>query len=263
MKPGISLAQVRARKIVRLVRSPRAWPTIRRAIRSGVFPSFEHASVPFAFDFATVVDAGASRGQFALFALWRFPRAHVICFEPLPEAANIARQVLPAERVKLHRVALGNLSGDATMHVSAQDDSSSLLPIGREQVKLVPGTAEARQIVVPVGRLEQYLGSDTERPCLLKIDVQGYELDVLRGAGPALDTVDEILVETSFVELYEGQPVADEVVSHLASRGFRLADVNGFSRRRDGQAVQAEFLFRRAPESCDQRRLSRPSACGG
>jgi len=246
---AIDLARVRATKVLRLLRNPRSWRIAYRGLRSGVFPSLEHASVPFGFDFATVVDAGASRGQFALFALWRFQHARIICFEPLPEAVGVARQVLPADRVDLHGLALGASSVHTSLHVSAQDDSSSLLPIGREQVDVFPGTQEVRQVTVRVDRLERYLSRDIARPCLLKIDVQGFELDVLKGAGSSLDVVDEILVETSFVELYDGQPLAHEVVSYLASRGLWLANVSGISRRADGQAVQAEFLFRRPPHS--------------
>jgi hypothetical protein len=55
---------------------------------------------------------------------------------------------------------------------------------------------------------------------LLKIDVQGSELQVLQGRRPALDLIDEVYCECSFVELYEGQALADEVICHLRDRGF-------------------------------------------
>jgi hypothetical protein len=130
--------------------------------------------------------------------------------------------------------------------VSKRDDSSSLLPIGAAQIAAFPGTAEAREEVVLVHRLEDHLRPDrVRRPCLLKIDVQGFELYVLKGAGETLDLVDEILVEASFVELYDGQPLAHEIVNYLGERGFRLADISSVSRQRGGRALQAEFLFRR------------------
>ena len=241
-----ALTGVRARKTLRLLRHPRAWRAVGGGLKNGVFPSFEHTSLPFGSDFVTVFDVGTSRGQFALFALWRFRKARLICFEPLPEAAAAASHVLPSERVEVHSLALGSYPGDMTLHVSARDDSSSLLPIGPGQVAVFPGTHEERELTVPVDVLENYLTADVVRtPCLLKIDVQGGELDVLRGAGSALDLVDEVLVELSFVELYSGQPLAEEVVSYLGDRDLRLVDISEVAKGPTGEPVQAEFLFRR------------------
>ena len=87
--------------------------------------------------------------------------------------------------------------------------------------------------------------AEIERPCLLKIDVQGYELGVLKGAGSCLDHVDVVYVEASFVELYQGQPLADEVIDTLESLGFREAGRFNLSRDRHGREVQADFLFER------------------
>jgi hypothetical protein len=80
---------------------------------------------------------------------------------------------------------------------------------------------------------------------LLKIDVQGYELDVLRGAGDRIAVVDEVFVEASFAQLYTGQPLAAEVITYLDRCGLRLVDVFGVARDADGIALQADFLFRR------------------
>ena len=218
---------------------------VTRGLRHGVFPSLEHASVRFGAQFATVIDVGTSRGQFALFAHSRFPGAKLICFEPLPDARAVARKVLKGHRVELHGVALGSSRGETTLHVSARDDSSSLLPIGSQQVIAFPGTHETHEIVVSVDVLDAYLGETILRPCLLKIDVQGSELGALKGAGAGLARVDEILVEVSFVELYVGQALASDVISYLAEHDFRLIDVHSLVRAADGKALQADLLFRR------------------
>jgi FkbM family methyltransferase len=237
--------RMRALKIIYLLSRPRLWGKVATGLREGVFPSLEHASVRFGAQFATVLDVGASRGQFALFALARFPGAKLICFEPLPEAQATARRVLAGRDVELHGIALGLSPGETTLHVSARDDSSSLLPIGSRQVAAFPGTHEDRRVDVPVGVLATYLDENIARPCLLKIDVQGLELDVLRGAGASLDHVDEIFVEVSFVELYTGQALASDVICYLAERDLRLSDVHGIVRAADGTALQADLLFRR------------------
>jgi hypothetical protein len=81
-------------------------------------------------------------------------------------------------------------------------------------------------------------------PWLLKIDVQGFELEVLRGGVATLPRVAEVYVECSFFELYEGQALADEVIAFLLASGLRLAGVFNLVRHRN-EAIQADLLFRR------------------
>jgi hypothetical protein len=145
----------------------------------------------------------------------------------------------------VHAVALGARPGIAHLQVSAADDSSSLLPIGRRQVAEFPGTGYERSLEVSVATLADFLTDRLPGPRLLKIDVQGFELEVLRGAGESLALVDQVFVECSFVELYDGQPLADEVICFLKARGLRLVGVHGLATSADGSPLQADFLFAR------------------
>jgi len=234
---------VRLRKLVRLAGNPDYWP----ALRLGVAASVEHARVPFGEDFATVLDVGASRGQFALFASQSFPGAEIVCFEPQPGPAADLRRVL-GERVDLIGAALGPTRGSAEMNISARDDSSSLLGIGGRQVAEFPGTQTDHTIEVQVTTLDEAVERPIKRPCLLKIDVQGFELDVLRGGAETLREVDVAFVECSFVELYDGQALVDEVVPFMLEAGFHFAGVYNLSYSTDGAAIQGDFLFQRAGE---------------
>ena len=74
---------------------------------------------------------------------------------------------------------------------------------------------------------------------------KGFELEVLKGASNSLEYVDEILCECSFVELYSGQPLADEVISFLQQQRFRLEGVSSISLSSQGIQLQADPLFRR------------------
>jgi FkbM family methyltransferase len=235
----VRLFRARAAKAARLARTPAHWS----AVRSGVVPSVEHDRVPLGGPFATVLDVGASRGQFALHAARRFPAARIVCFEPLPSSREALVSVL-GDRVEVVPAAVGAQTGTAEMHVSAADDSSSLLPIGRRQQEEFPGTHEAARLEVPVVTLTDVLDSTLAGPVLLKIDVQGFELDVLRGAGERLRRVSTVFVECSFVELYEGQALADDVIVHMHAMGFRLRGVHGLALSQNGDALQADLLFR-------------------
>lgn len=234
------LARVRALKLSRLARTPALWP----AVRSGVVPSVEHADVPFRTRYGAILDVGASRGQFALFAANRFPDAKLTCFEPLPEPRATLTELLQG-RAEVRAVAVGAEAGSADLHVSASDDSSSLLPIGQRQVAEFPGTEETGTITVDVVRLADVLDETFPGPRLLKIDVQGLELEVLKGLGDKIELIDDVFVECSFAELYEGQALADEVVAFLGARRFRLVGINGMTYASDRSAVQADFMFRR------------------
>lgn len=234
------LGRLRAVKLSRLLRDR----SYRHALREGVAASVEHSVVPFDDGIATVLDVGASRGQFALFAAKRFPHARIVSFEPQPGPMAELTEVL-GERVERVPLALGSAPGTATMNISRRDDSSSLLPIGTNQRKVFPGTESIDTLEVEVTTLDEALPEPLVRPCLLKIDVQGLELEVLKGATKILGQVDEALVEGSFVELYEGQALADDVISLMRDAGLRLTGIYGKTTDADGRDVQADFLFRR------------------
>jgi FkbM family methyltransferase len=196
---------------------------------------------------ATVVDIGANRGQFALAARHCFPQARIVSFEPLAGPAALYRAVFAGDdRTRLVEAAVGPEPGEATIHVSARDDSSSLLPITARQNALFPGTAEAGTAIIQVTRLSDALpAGEIAAPALLKLDVQGFELPALAGCEGVLDRFDWVYVECSFMELYAGQSLADEVIAWLRERGFRLVGVYNMSYDDRGRAVQADFLFGR------------------
>lgn len=225
-----------------------------RALRLGVAPSLEHLRVLRLMAPETVVDIGANRGQFALAARRVFPGARIASFEPLPEPAVVFRRIFAGDDgVQLFESAIGAEAGSATIHLSARDDSSSLLPITAEQDRLFPGTAEAGLQTIRVGRLADFVtASEIAPPALLKLDVQGFELQALRGCEDLLDRFQWVYAECSFVELYRGQALADEVIAWLRERGFALRGVYNMAYDRDGRAVQADFWFTRcASDSVD------------
>jgi len=209
----------KARKLARLLRTP----SYRAALRHGVAATIEHEAVPFEHDFRTVIDVGAHQGQFSLFASTRFPRAALWAIEPLAEPrARLERVLNGRAAITVIPVAASRTRGTARFHVSRASDSSSLLEITAANTQAFAGTEEARVIEVQTAPLDDLLdGIALDPPCLLKIDVQGSELDVLMGAERTLQSIDEALVECSLIELYRGQALASDVVRHMTERGFR------------------------------------------
>jgi len=232
----------RTQKLIGILIRPRLAHVL---LHLGVTASVEQTKALHGLKSKTVIDIGANRGQFALVARHCFPDAAILSFEPLHGPAEIFRRVFESDiKVELHQVAIGPEAGIATIHVSKRDDSSSLLPITSLQNRIFPGTRESGTETIKIGRLEDFVSAEhIQPPALLKLDVQGYELSALKGCETLLRHFAYVYVECSFVELYAGQALADEVIAWLRERGFILNGVYNMTYDRDGKAVQADFLF--------------------
>ena len=133
------------KKIAAILTRPRYWP----ALAHGVAPTVEHGPALRALEFSTVIDVGASKGQFAYFAHRQWPDAQLLCFEPLPGPRARLSRLLNGS-AEIFGCALGNAESEADMHVADRADSSSLLPIGRRQ-EAIFNTRETGRETVPEG----------------------------------------------------------------------------------------------------------------
>jgi len=194
-----------------------------------------------------VVDVGANRGQFTLVSRQVFPLAKIHAFEPLAEPAQIFQKVFRDDpNVEFHLCAIGREQKTATIHVTRDDDSSSLLPVTAAQVGMSPEAVETETRQVLVLPLSQALAADClPTGSLLKIDVQGFELEVLKGCEDLLDKFSHLYIECSFVELYERQALAHQIIAWLEQRGFALTGVYNLYYAKNGAAIQGDFLFGR------------------
>ena len=224
-----------------------ARPDCRRAlIRHRVAAATEHVDVIRHCAAETLLDVGANKGQFSLAFRSLRPDAQIIAFEPLPEAADVYAQVFEGDALtRLERTALASGEGTARFHVADRADSSSLLRPGQGQERAF-GVHPASTIEVSVKRLDDCIDLTTlVRPSLMKVDVQGAELRVFEGCD-AIELIDFIYVELSFVELYEGQPLFGEVVHHLSDRGFAVAGLYNQVSTAEFGPTQVDVLFKRA-----------------
>jgi FkbM family methyltransferase len=240
----IELLKIRLHKICVSVFRPSYWT----ALFYGVTPTIEHRTVLRSLDVDGIIDVGANRGQFTLVCRIVLPGVPILAFEPIPvEAATFRKVHGGVPHVALIESALGETTGLAILHLSKSADSSSLLPIGRRQAELFRDTVEVGTIEVPVQRLDDLVVHWTGRSRqLLKLDVQGFELNVLRGAVGALRDCAYIYAECSEVVLYEGQALRAEVEAFLHEHGFaRLGEFN--LQHAEGRLVQADYLFGRKP----------------
>lgn len=239
----MNLLLIRTRKILHSIRSASG----RRALRLGVAPSIEHEKAFRGKTYATVVDIGANKGQFALFAKSTFPGVRIESFEPILACCSIFERIFASDtRTKLHPTAIGPQNTQSSIFVTVQDDSSSLLQPGEMQNSIF-GTELDREQQINVSTLDRVLDpAEIIAPALLKIDVQGYELEALKGCESLLALFNDAYVEASFLELYKGQALASTIVDFFYRQGFQLRGV--FNQHIDTRRgpVQADLLFSRA-----------------
>ncbi len=239
---NIDLFITRVKKACRTLNSPRL---LLAFFKYGVFAGTEHFPI-LSSNLRTIIDIGANKGQFALACRERAPCARIISFEPLIAPAKIFKALFINDaKVHLNEVAIGSQIQRSFIHVSAHDDSSSLLPIGSNQVTLYPGTQAKYSIEIDVAPLSSYLRpGDIESPAMLKLDVQGFEMEALKGCESIIKKFDYIYCECSFIELYSGQKLAYEIIDWLHRRQFNLIGIFNANYDAKGQAIQADFLFK-------------------
>lgn len=241
--------RTRLKKIIYVLIEPRTW----QAVLHGSYPSFEHTQLRnylYGQSIDIIFDVGANIGQFAVFSsiYLRGIPIHSFeplnkCFEKLGQVSNLYLNMNP------HNLALGNEDKKQRLNFASQLDSSSMLSFSTalETNYGVSDSGESALVNTQRGDTfirDKSLDNKFNRG-LLKIDVQGYEIQVLKGMGKYISSFAFIYVELSFIELYTGQASASEVITFLFENKFELVSIFNTDYRADRSALQADFLFKR------------------
>jgi FkbM family methyltransferase len=194
-----------------------------------------------------VLDAGANRGQYARQLRTMGYRGRIVSFEPVSDVYDMLARAAARDRLwTTVNVGLGDIDGSATMHVSDARVFSSLLSRSTQRDYLDPESAPIRDETVQIRRLDsisdEYL-ADASSP-YLKIDTQGFDAQVLDGAGKTIDRYVGVQVELSLVPLYVGENNYQDTIIWLLDRGFELMSVEpGESDPRTGRLYWMDALF--------------------
>lgn len=197
---------------------------------------------------ATLLDIGANTGQFAHLARVLLPHARIISFEPLRDCFEVLQQ--QSTLLSPHEVlpfALGEHDGVTTIHRNAFSPSSSLLPMQELHTDELPQTAKTVAEEIEIRTLDGLADSlALSDPLVVKIDVQGYTLPVLRGGPVTIRRAAAVVAEVSVQPLYHGETTFDEVYSLMKQWGFAFrGNIDQWSSGRDGRILQCDCLFER------------------
>jgi FkbM family methyltransferase len=197
---------------------------------------------------SVVLDVGANEGQYGQALRDEGYTGRIVSFEPLSAPfQRMQRAAGDDPRWQCVQVALADESGTVRMNGAENQELSSSMLEWDEAAPITPapfiGTEE-----VPQERLddlgERFLGPRDR--LMLKLDVQGYELQVLAGAARTLPQVEVLDIELALKPLYHGQPDYRAMLDHLAREGFALAGVEpGFTDWSTGVMYEFDALFLR------------------
>jgi FkbM family methyltransferase len=175
------------------------------------------------------IDAGAHVGQFIDLLRSSFADPRIHAFEPAPEPfARLTARYGGMPNVSLINAGLGISGGEISFNIFDNQTLNSFLPMLSSGKGTLGEPKLVRSISVPVYCLDEYsISAGLVRIDLLKIDTQGYELNILKGARQLLaqGKVRAVLLELNFVPLYDRQVWAHEIFGFLHEHGFGLVDL--------------------------------------
>jgi FkbM family methyltransferase len=192
------------------------------------------------------VDIGARGGLARSWKfLWRWGLVAPIFVEPEPAAAKTLREDYPDARIL--ECALGDVDGTGrSLYVTRQPGCTSMLkpaPSPRAPSS-VHWMYEVDQVVsIDTRRSGDALAERGVQPEVIKLDVQGLELAILKGLGSTLQQVVALELEVSFVATYEAQPMFQEIFDFLIDAGFGMTQLTTFGVADTGSAFQANAIF--------------------
>lgn len=195
-----------------------------------------------------VLDVGANEGQYGSILRALGYRGRVVSFEPLSSAhAHLLRTAEGDSAWTIHpRAAIGDCDGQITINIAGNNVSSSVLPMLAMHANAAPESRYIGSESAPLFRLDTVAPAymDGAASVFLKIDTQGFEAAVLRGADGLLQHCNAVQLEMSLVPLYEGQELWQYFLKELTARGMQLWTVlPGFVAADTGRTLQLDAIF--------------------
>lgn len=196
-----------------------------------------------------VLDIGANIGQFGHELRGLGYRGLIVSFEPLSQAFEHLQAAARGDRAwRVLNIALGSAQGTQRIHRAANSESSSLLDMLPLHLEAAPYSRYTGDEAVRVETLDAIFDDVCRgaRHIFMKVDTQGYEAHVLRGATLSLQHIDTLHIEMSLAPLYEGQVLFGDMYDDLTGQGFTLVGVEAnFGDARTGHLLQLDGVFRR------------------
>lgn len=194
-----------------------------------------------------LLDVGANTGQYAQKMRAFGYTGKVVSFEPLSNIFEKLKQNSASDsKWEINNYALGKEDTEGVINIAGNMDSSSILSMLPEHEKNAPHSKYVGQQPIIIKRLDTVASSlyNEQNNVMLKIDTQGYEESVLRGAEKSLKHIKMLQLEMSIVPLYESEMLFTDMVRFLDQQNFCLYGIeNGFTNSKTGRLLQFDGIF--------------------
>jgi FkbM family methyltransferase len=194
------------------------------------------------FNPSHIVDVGANRGTWTRNALQYFPDAYYSLFEPQAYLSASFTDLLKNPKIKFHAKGVGATSGMMDLTTSDRDDSFSF-SFSADQAR----EWGAKQVKAPVVSLDEYLPTlNLPKPELIKVDAEGWDLEVLKGASKSVSNAEVVLLEAAVMNKFFKNNVNDvtSVMSHLGFTVFDITDLNRNQKHNALWLIELAFVKR-------------------
>jgi len=190
-------------------------------------------------------DVGAHKGSFTKEVYSKIKVNKTYIFEPIPVVFN---EILADEflnKFSCHNIALSSFVGNAEFYINENMQTSSLLNFDKSLLSTNNINKDLKsKIIVKTNTLNNFMKAEQIKEIdLLKIDVQGADLDVLKGLEDNIYNVKTIFTEVSFKKIYENSSTFFEVFDYLNNKGFILVDLYPVYRGVNSELLQSDALF--------------------
>jgi len=195
----------------------------------------------------TIFDVGAHEGNISRQIGKQFPEAMIYAFEPFPNSyKKLESLVKSTENIKAYPLALSSSTGKTQLFVNKSSETNSLFPSRKLNSTIDSLTHNLSDIEIQSSTLDSFCEEmGINAIDLMKIDTQGSELMILEGSRSLLQkqAVTAIYCEVEFIEIYEKQPLFDEIFQYLKGYGYLLHNLYNLNHLETGQLAWADALF--------------------
>jgi len=169
-------------------------------------------------DIKTVIDIGVMEGTFNLYN--RYPNAQLVLVDPLIESKSHVDKLINNRPFSFYNCAVGNTQDKFTINIDSKMRQSSIL----KRTDIVP-TEVVSQREIDVNLLDNINFDRTQTPYILKIDTEGFEINVLKGATETIKNCKYIICETSVKKRFHDSYEFEDMIFFMKENGFKLRAV--------------------------------------
>lgn len=198
------------------------------------------------FNPSVIIDCGAYEGEWTKQIKRIFPASQILLIEALPEKEKYLAKIKRDYPGVDYEIALLGASNSEAVKFYRMNTGSSVF---EEQ-----SNVRRQEVTLPMKTLDRIVSArKINEVSLLKLDVQGSEIEVLKGGSNTLRSSDMVLLECSFLPYNKGAPLFNEVVDFMAGEGFFVYDIGSLFRWKGSAMLQADIIFAREDSALRQR----------